>query len=76
MESCDDFFRLTQANMTQSTLHAIASETDTYPTGRKKTNAAGLKIKATVSKATVVVYPVPVDFWESNIATSSVVGVA
>jgi len=46
---------LTQANVTQSALQAMASETDTYPTGRKTTNAAGLKMKATVSKATVVV---------------------
>jgi hypothetical protein len=50
----------------------MASERDTYPTGLKTTNKAGLKMKATVSKATVVVYLVPVDFWqESNIATSS-----
>jgi hypothetical protein len=76
MESCDDFFQLTKANVTQSKLQAIASATDTYPTGRKTSNVAGMKMKATVSRATIVVYPVPVDFWESNIAISSVVGVA
>jgi hypothetical protein len=54
----------------------MASERDTYPNGRETTNTAGMKMKATVSKATVVVYPVPVDFWEANIASSSVVGVA
>jgi len=52
----------------------MASERDTYPIGREATNTAGQKIRAMISRATVVVYPVPVDFWESNIATSSVVG--
>jgi hypothetical protein len=38
---------------------------------------AGMKMKATVSRATIVVYPDPVDFWqESNIATSSGCGMA
>jgi hypothetical protein len=41
----------------------MASERDTYPTGREATNTAGQKIKAMISRATVVVYAVPVDFW-------------
>jgi hypothetical protein len=55
---------VTQASTTHRALHAIARETDTYPIGRKKINAAGLKMKATTRKATIVVYPVPVDFWD------------
>jgi hypothetical protein len=74
MESRENFFQLTQANVTDSALHAIANKNDGYPNGRKKTNAAGLKTKAATSRATVVVYVIPVDFWhESNIATPSVV---
>lgn len=62
MESCEDFFQLTQAKVTHSALHAIASERDKYPKGRETTNTAGMKMKATASRAAVVVYPVPVDF--------------
>jgi hypothetical protein len=59
---------------THKALQAIASETDTYPTGRDKISTAGLKTKAIRSRAIVIVYCVPVDFWwESNMATSSVV---
>jgi len=54
---------------TQSALQAIANEIDTYPNGRETANMAGIKTKATARNATVVVYPVPVDFWwASNIA--------
>jgi hypothetical protein len=75
IESCDDFFQLTQAITTHMALHTTASETDRYPIGRKKSNIAGLKMKATTRNATVVVYSVPVDFCpEANMATSSVVG--
>ena len=70
-----DFLQVAQAKMRHSTLQAIASETDTYPNERETSNAAGMKMKATTRKATVVVYPVPVDFWcASTKATSSVVG--
>jgi hypothetical protein len=62
MEICDDRFQFTQANMTQTTLQAIASETDTTPSGREMISTAGLKTKATRRNAIVVVYPVPVDF--------------
>jgi len=75
MVSREYFFQFTQARITHSALQAIASERDTYPIGREAINTAGQKIMAMISRATVVVYPVPVDFWESNIATSSVVGV-
>jgi hypothetical protein len=71
-----DLFQLTQANATHSALQAIASETDTYPNGRETTSMAGLKTKATMRNATVVVYPVPVGFWASNIATSWIVVMA
>src|SRR6266567_9311577 len=72
MESCDDLFQLNQANATQSALNATASEIDTYPNGREMTNTAGIKRNATTRKATVVVYPVPVDFCcASNITTPS-----
>jgi hypothetical protein len=74
MESCEDRFQLTHANVTHSALQAIASERDRYPNGREATNTAGLKTKATRSNATVVVYAVPVDLWlGSNISPSSVV---
>jgi hypothetical protein len=62
MESCDDLFQLTQAQPAHSTLHATASAAAPYPNGREMNNTAGVKIKATASKATVIVYPVPVDF--------------
>jgi hypothetical protein len=56
---------------------ASPSEKETYPNGRETIRTKGLKMKATINKATVMVYWVPVDFcWESNMATSSVVGCA
>ena len=74
MESRDDLFQVTQAKAMHKALHAAASEANPYPNGRDRNSTAGLKMKATASKATVVVYPVPVDFWlESNMATSSIV---
>jgi hypothetical protein len=66
MESCDVFLQVTQASATHSVLHTIASETDKYPKGRETTNTAGMKTKATTRKATVVVYPVPVDFLDAS----------
>jgi hypothetical protein len=70
----DDFFQLAQANVTQVMLTAIASKRARYPNGRKTNNTPGLKMNATLSKATILVYPVPVDFSiESNMATSQVV---
>jgi hypothetical protein len=75
--SCENFFQLTQAKATHNALQATASETDTCPNGRDTISTAGLKMKAAVSKATVIVYWVPVDFWwESNMATSSIFGCA
>ena len=55
MESCDDCFQLIQAQTAHSTLHPIAREAAPYPIGRERNNMAGLKIKATASKATVEV---------------------
>jgi hypothetical protein len=73
MVSCEAFFQLSQASAEQITLHAIANETERYPMGREMINTAGLKIKATINKATVAVYPVPVGFCcESNMTISSV----
>jgi hypothetical protein len=67
MESCDDFFQWTRARATHDALHAKASAARPYPNGRDTNNTAGMKINATASKATVIVYPVPVDFWwDSN----------
>ena len=63
MESSDDFFQLTQAQPAHSALKAMASESAPYPNGREMNKTAGLKTKAAASSATVVVYPVPVDFW-------------
>jgi hypothetical protein len=75
--SCEDLFQWTRAKVTHNALQASASERNKYPNGPSATNAAGMKMKATASKATVVVYWRPVDFnWRSNIATSSVVVVA
>jgi hypothetical protein len=75
MESCDDLFQFIQAKVMQSALQVIAIETDTSPSGREVLNTAGLNTKATSKNATVVVYPVPVDFSDAlNIATSSVDG--
>jgi hypothetical protein len=75
MERCEDFLQVIQAIAMQITLQTIARETGIYPKRPEKSNAAGLKTKATTRKATVVVYPVPVDFCcVSNIATPSVKG--
>ena len=63
----DDFLQLIQAQPAHSTLQAIAREAETYPMGREMNSTTGLKMKAMASNATVEVYPVPVDFWESNI---------
>jgi hypothetical protein len=75
MASSERLFQLIQAKATHNTLQASASEMATYPDEPEKISAAGLKISAPTSHAIVIVYRVPVDFcWESNIATSSVVG--
>jgi len=75
--SCEDLFQWTQEKVTHNALLASPSERNKYPNGRSATNTAGMKMKATASKATVVVYRRPVDFNAgSNIATSSVVVVA
>jgi len=71
MVSWEYDLQLTQAYATHNALQASASETDTYPNGRDTISTAGMKMKATISKAAVTVYWVPVDFcWESNMATS------
>jgi hypothetical protein len=62
MVSCEYFLQLTQAKATHNALQASASETDTYPSGRDTISTAGLKMNARTSKATVMVYWVPVDF--------------
>lgn len=62
MESCD-FRQLTQASVRHSELQATASDTGKYPLVRETINIAGLKTKAPISQATVVVYVVPVGFW-------------
>jgi hypothetical protein len=75
MVSSERLFQLIQAKATHNALHASARETATYPDEPVTLRAAGLKMSAPTSNATVIVYPVPVDFcWESNIATSSVAG--
>ena len=75
MVSCENFFQLAQANDTQSTLQATATETVAYRTGRDIMSAHGMKTKATANRATVRVYPVPVGFWYgSNIKTPRLVG--
>jgi hypothetical protein len=77
MERCEDFLQVNPASAMQITLHTIARETEIYPKRPEKSNAAGIKTKATTRKATVVVYPVPVDFCcVANIATPSVTGMA
>jgi hypothetical protein len=55
MESWDDLFQWIQAHPAHSTLQAMASEAETYPMGREKNNTTGLKMKATASKAMVIV---------------------
>jgi hypothetical protein len=63
MESREDLFQLTQARVTQAALKIAARETGKYSTRCVASSTAGLKMKATASQATVVVYVVPVDFW-------------
>lgn len=63
MESCEDFFQFIQAQPAHIALQAMAAAAAPNPKGREMNKTAGLKTKATASKATVVVYPVPVDFW-------------
>jgi hypothetical protein len=46
----------------QSALQTIAIETDTSPSGREMIDTTGLKTKASSRNATVVAYPIPVDF--------------
>ena len=74
MVSCEHFFQLTQEKATHNALQASASKMDTYPNGRDTISTAGLKMKATISKVTVMVYWIPVDFWWKSMATSLVVG--
>lgn len=76
MESCEDFFQLRQAIPKHSTLKIIVSAMARRPKLPKNIKAAGINTSATMRNATVVVYPVPVDFWlVSKMATSLVVGV-
>ena len=71
MVSCEYFLQLTQAEATHNALQASASETDAYPNACDMISTTGLNMKATISKAAVTVYWVPVDFcWDSNMATS------
>jgi hypothetical protein len=62
IEIRDDFFQFNQAKRMHRTLQAIAKETEIMPNGRVAISTAGLKTKATSRNATVVVYPVPIDF--------------
>jgi hypothetical protein len=62
MESCEEFFQLRQANPKQTTLPTAASAIAMVPKLSKNIKAAGMNTTATIRKATVVVYPVPVDF--------------
>ena len=68
------FFQLTQANAEQIMLHTIASETGKYPKERDTINTAGMKMKATTSKAIAVGWLLSAELEESNMATSWVVG--
>jgi hypothetical protein len=70
MESCEAFFQRTHAKVAHSKLHAIARASITYPNGRETIKNAGTKMNATASKATVVVYCVPVDFCWGAIMTN------
>jgi hypothetical protein len=77
MERREDFFQVIQASAMQIALQTIARETEIYPKRPEKSRAAGLNTKATTRNATVVVYPVPVDFCcVLNIATPAVTGMA
>jgi hypothetical protein len=66
--SWEYFLQLNQAKARHNALQPSASEREAYPNGRETIKTAGLKMNATISKATVVVYRVPVDL---NKATSS-----
>jgi hypothetical protein len=60
--SSEFLFQLIQARITNKALQARASEIEPKPMGRETIRAAGLKTKAPISKATVIVYWVPVGF--------------
>jgi hypothetical protein len=62
MVNCEFLFQLIRAKTMQRTLAVAAIDSERYPTGRKTKTAAGLKIKAIASRATVPVYCVPVGF--------------
>lgn len=62
MVSSEFLFQLAQARITHKALKVRASEIEPYQMGRETIRAAGLKTKAPISKATVIVYWVPVDF--------------
>jgi hypothetical protein len=62
MVSSEYLFHATQAATAHKVLQAIANKTGGYPAGREIRSTAGLKMNATRSKATVVVYCVPVYF--------------
>jgi hypothetical protein len=55
IESWEDLFQWTQAQITLAALQATAKEIDQYPNGREVSNTSGLKMKATASRATVAV---------------------
>lgn len=59
--STEYLFQLTQAIATHNALHVSATEKDTYPNGGETSRTAGLKIKATISRVTILVYCVPVE---------------
>jgi hypothetical protein len=62
IESCDDCFQLRQAKPKQMTLQIAASVNARAPKLARNIKAAGTNTVATIRNATVVVYPVPVDF--------------
>jgi hypothetical protein len=60
---------------TFTVIQAIAGEKSAESIGRETDNTARLSMKAAMSKVTLAVCPIPVDFRRaSNIATSPVVG--
>ena len=60
--SSEFLFQLIQARSTHKVLQTKATEIEPYQIGREAMRATGLKTKATISKAAVIVYWVPVDF--------------
>jgi hypothetical protein len=60
--SSEYLFQLIHARATNIALQASASKRETYPNGRESIKTAGLKMKAPISKAAVMVYLVPVGF--------------